>query len=113
MRQKNTLHQGSVRYIVFREDDVWYGVCLEFNIVESGDTPEEALLLLFEATQGYLASAQKIKARPHILNQQPDKEYEKMWESLETSPVKKQTNVYASGRMDICNALARQTLVAA
>ena len=33
-KNKNTLERGSVRYIIFNEDNTWYGVGLEFNIVE-------------------------------------------------------------------------------
>lgn len=76
---KNSLQKGSVRYIVFHEGDTWYAAGLEFNIVESGTTPEEALLLLFEASRGYVETARKIKIRPHVLNQKVDKEYEDMW----------------------------------
>ncbi|MDE2019491.1 MAG: hypothetical protein KGJ13_04035 [Patescibacteria group bacterium] len=82
MKYKNTLQKGAVRYIVFREGETWYAAGLEFNIVETGDTPREALLLLFEALNGYVESARKMKARPRILNQKPDQEYEEMWGSL-------------------------------
>ena len=88
MKYKNTIKKGSARFIIFREGDTWYGTCLEFNIVESGDTPQEAMLLLFEAFQGYLESAKKIKARPNILNQKPDPEYEEMWLRLEDAKVR-------------------------
>jgi len=83
MKYKNTLKTGSVRYIVFKEDSKWYAVALEFNIVEEGDDPREVLLLLFEAIQGYVKSAIKIKARPQILNQKSDKEYEDLWSVLQ------------------------------
>ncbi len=83
MKYKNTLQKGSVRYIVFKDDGVWYAVALEFNIVEAGDDPREALNLLFEAIQGYVRSARKIKARPQILNQRADSEYEDLWQSLQ------------------------------
>lgn len=76
---KNSLEKGSVRYIVFREQGTWYAVGLEFNIVESGTTPQEALLLLFEALEGYVETARKVKIRPHVLNQNPDMEYEQLW----------------------------------
>jgi hypothetical protein len=76
---KNSLEKGSVRYIVFKEQDTWYAVGLEFNIVESGTTPQEALLLLFEALEGYVETVRKIKIRPHVLNQKPDVEYEQLW----------------------------------
>ncbi|MBI2415750.1 MAG: hypothetical protein HYV33_03760 [Candidatus Kerfeldbacteria bacterium] len=79
MKFKNTLQKGSVRYVVFKEGEDWYAVGLEFNIIESGTTPQEALLLLFEALQGYVETAQKIKARPAVLNQRVDSEYERMF----------------------------------
>ena len=100
MKNKNSLQKGSVRYIVFKEDDTWYAVGLEFNIVEAGSTPQEAMLLLFEALQGYVESARKIKARPNILNQKVDAEYENLWRmrnSLAASP----KPVFTSGELNI------------
>ncbi len=86
---KNTLEKGSIRYIVFREQNIWYAVGLEFNIVESGTTPQEALLLLFEALEGYVETARKIKIRPHVLNQKPDIEYEQLWSYLHNQKLEK------------------------
>ncbi len=88
MKFKNTQKKGRVRYIVFKEEGKWYAVVLEFNIVETGDDPNEVLFLLFEAIQGYVESAQKIKVRPSILNQKPDPEYQKMWAALIDEKVK-------------------------
>jgi len=104
MRYKNTLQNGSVRYLVFKEDDCWYAVGLEFNIVETGDTPQEAMLLLFEALTGYLESAKKFKARPNILNQKTDPEYERMWENR-TKVGKKKEPIFSSGLLNIATAL--------
>ncbi len=100
MKFKNTLQKGEVRYIVFKDGGVWYAVGLEFNIVEAGDDPREVLLRLFEAIRGYVNSAAKIKARPHILNQKIDKEYENLWNELESSKhrIKSRENVYTFGR---------------
>lgn len=83
MKYKNTLQRGSVRYIVFKDAGTWYAVGLEFNIVEAGDDPREVLNLLFEAIQGYVESAKKIKARPQILNQKADPEYENLWNKIQ------------------------------
>ena len=114
-KYKNTLQRGSVRVIVFREGDAWYGSCLEFNIVEAGDTPQEALLLLSEAVQGYLESARKIKARPHILNQKTDSEYEVMWSRLQEAKERNRQleSVWMSGRLSISQALRPRSLVSA
>ena len=76
MSPKNTLKSGSVRHIIFKDGDTWYGVALEFNIVEEGDSPKEVFNLLFEAIQGYVETAQKLKMRPMPLNQKPEKEYQ-------------------------------------
>jgi len=79
MKYRNTLQKGSVRNIIFREGKTWYGVALEFNIVEAGDDAQEVMILLEEAVRGYLASARKSKLNPIILNQKSDEEYEKLW----------------------------------
>lgn len=89
MKYKNTLKNGKVRYIIFREDDTWYGVALEFNIVEEGDNPVEVMASLFQAIQGYVETAQKLKMRPMPLNQIPDKEYQELWDKLEGNKEKK------------------------
>lgn len=84
MKYKNTLNKGSVRYIIFKEDNAWYGVALEFNIVEEGDNPVEVMASLLEAIRGYIETARKVKLRPHPLNQKPDLEYEELWDKLES-----------------------------
>lgn len=101
MNYKNTFQKGSVRIIVFREEDTWYAVGLEFNIVESGDTPREAMVLLLEAVQGYLESAKKIKARPSILNQKSDSEYEEIWEESESKKFISKVPIYFRGELNL------------
>lgn len=96
----NTLEKGRVRYVIFKEADGWYAAALEFNIVEHGDSYEEAWLMLFEAMKGYVDAARKIKARPNILNQKADAEYEKMWKES-SRPEAKKSNVLTSGVMNL------------
>mgnify|MGYP003395246865 CR=1 FL=1 len=79
MKYRNTLQKGSVRNIIFREGKTWYGVALEFNIVEAGDDAQEVMILLEEAVRGYLASARKSKLSISVLNQKSDAEYENLW----------------------------------
>lgn len=100
MTHKNTLQKGSVRVLVFHEERMWYAVALEFNIVEAGDTPQEAMVLLFEAVQGYVESAKKIKARPVILNQRVDKEYDTKWDENVESKTQS-ASVFFAGRMNV------------
>ena len=101
MSYKNTLKKGSVRYIIFKEEDTWYGVALEFNIVEEGDSPVEVMASLFEAIQGYVETARKLKMRPMPLNQKSDEEYERLWSSLENTKalkINRPEEVYTFGR---------------
>ncbi len=82
---KNTAQKGSVRYIIFQDkkDGLWYGVALEFNIVESAEDPRVAIVRLFEAIQGYVESFKKVHgARPYPLNQEAEKVYENLWDRL-------------------------------
>lgn len=68
------------------------------------------MLLLFEALKGYLESAQKMKARPTILNQTTDPEYEKMWLQREQ---RKETSrpIYTSGEVNISPKLSALAFV--
>ena len=68
-----------MRNVIFREGNSFYGVALEFNIVEQGDSPQEVMLLLDEAVRGYLESAQKNKLSISVLNQDIAPEYELLW----------------------------------
>ena len=80
----NTPKKGKVRYIVFKDKDVWYATGLEFNIVESGDSPRIAMTNLFDAMEGYVEAVRKLKGvKVSPLNQETDPEYEKMWNRLE------------------------------
>lgn len=79
----NTAQKGRVRCIIFKDGDSWYGVALEFNIVESADDADVVMFNLQNAIRGYVESEQKIKGlRASSLNQKPDVEYEKMWKNL-------------------------------
>ncbi len=77
----NTFKTGLIRCIVFRKGNKWYSVALEFNIVEVDENPSKSLSSLFEAIEGYVISAKKAKLDLSVLNQKPDKEYEKIWKS--------------------------------
>lgn len=79
----NTTQKGRVRTIIFKEGDTWYGVALEFNIIEEGDSFDVVNFNLQEAIRGYVESQRKIKgSRVSPLNQKPDSEYEKIWGNL-------------------------------
>jgi hypothetical protein len=100
----NTANKGYVRYIVFKEDNEWYAVGLEFNIVISAETAELALFQLFEAIQGYIESFRKLRGvRPHTLNQKTNPEYESLWGELKKAkqPIKSPYSVYTFGEKSL------------
>jgi predicted RNase H-like HicB family nuclease len=92
----NTAQRGSVRYIVFKDGEDWFAVGLEFNIVESGTSPQEAMMLLNDALIGYVEAAKKNKVRPSVLNQKADKEYEELWEKRANNK-----NIWATGEFNL------------
>lgn len=101
---KNTLKSGFVRNIVFKEDNTWYAVGLEFNLVIEADTPEMAFFNLQEAIIGYLESLRNskiggLRTEP-ILNQTTDPEYENLWQSLENNkPIPSPYQIHSFGRV--------------
>jgi len=94
---KNTLEKGQIRSIIFKEGKTWFGVALEFNIVESGDDPREVMLMLDEAIRGYIVSARKSKIPASVLNQKADLEYERLWQQIQSQkPIPSPIKVYSS-----------------
>ncbi len=109
----HAISYASVRYIVFREGDVWYGVCIELNIVEQGSTSQEAFLLLFEAVQGYSEAARRARM-PSLLRQKTDSEYEKMWQDAAQGISKKQSSkhvIFTFGRLAVAPSRKERSLV--
>lgn len=96
----NTPKQGRFRHIVFKDGDTWYAVALEFNIVESGDSPVVAYANLLESAAGYVESVRKVRGlrNYNVLNQKPDPEYEKLWTDLQSpKPIKSPYQVSSVG----------------
>ena len=103
---RNTYNKGQIRSIIFKDGDTWYGVALEFNIIESGNDPREVMLLLDEAMRGYIKSAGKAKLSESVLNQEPDSEYEMMWKSIESKkPTKSPFKIYSSGSVMVSSLI--------
>lgn len=100
---KNTLKQGSVRTIIFKEGDIWYAAGLEFNIVSSGDTAKMASFMLDQAIKGYVES---LISNPidglrteGLLNQEADLEYESLWNKLEKNePIESTYLIHSFGK---------------
>ncbi len=91
----NTRHSGTVRNVIFQENDEWFGVALEFNIVETGDSPQEVMVLLDNAIRGYVESADKSRLSISVLNQDVDPEYEALWSNDDIVYEKEGKRVYS------------------
>lgn len=76
---KNTLKQGSIRTMIFKENDVWYGVALELNLVVDASEKQYAFSKLDRAIKSYIKAATKV-GDESVLNQKTDSEYEKLWQ---------------------------------
>lgn len=85
-----------MRNVIFREGNSFYGVALEFNIVEQGDSPQEVMLLLDEAVRGYLESAQKNKLSTSVLNQDIAPEYELLWNAGQSGSIVGRQHIYST-----------------
>ena len=106
---KNSSKKRKVRSLIFwdNDDSTWYAVALEFNLVESGDTPGEAMGMLTRAMQGYLAAVRKEKFPAKFLNKKASTEYEKLWkQSQAAKPSKKIENTIFSSSVISLPSLA-------
>lgn len=99
---RNSLKKGSVRTIIFKEGGTWYGVALEFNIVESGDDPREVMIYLDEAIRGYIESARRVRLGAGVLNQKVNAEYEKLWtRAQQNKPIRSPLKLYSVGSTEL------------
>ncbi|MHB8661016.1 MAG: hypothetical protein ACYC75_03770 [Minisyncoccota bacterium] len=95
MAFKNTQKSGKVRNVIFQENGEWFGAALEFNIVETGDSPQEVFLLLDNAIKGYVESVNKNKLSISILNQEVDPGYESLWDAGVRGETKGKRHIYS------------------
>jgi len=97
MSERNALKKDTARFIIFREDDEWYGIALEFGVVVTENTPEAVYASLATASKGYLDSVKEGNLRPFrakpLLNKDANSEYEQLWGNFQEkkdipSPIK-------------------------
>ena len=100
MKEKDTKKNTSVRYIIFKEDSVWHGVALEFNLVKDASNPVEAMFALFNAIEGYASPTKSLQPDSISLNQKTEEEYENMWNILQSEKGLKRQEIYAFGYKD-------------
>ncbi len=98
---KNTLQKGTIRSVIFKEGDEYFGAALELNIVERGDTPQETMVLLDEAVKGYVDAARKAKLSIGVLNQDVNTEYEALWSAAPKGGKRGKRTVYSASSQPI------------
>ena len=81
-KSQNTIKQGNFRGLFFKEGNVWHGIALELNISVVGKTEIEVQNELRKAVEGYIEAITKEKFSNNLLNQKPNKIYEKMWTAI-------------------------------
>ena len=78
-RPKNTKEKGFTEFFFFKKGKKWTGVCLTFDIVESGDDLKSVKESLLEAAQLHLEAVVKNKMSDDLLNRYAPEEYWKMY----------------------------------
>jgi len=67
------LKNNKIKLIIFQKGKKWYGVVLEFNIIEIYKDLNTTLYNLIEATTGYIETVIKNNIQLSSLTQTPDK----------------------------------------
>ena len=81
MNKNNTKNIGIARTIVFPCKGGYRGVCLDFDIIEEGETRDEVEKSMKEAVIGYIENICKNNLDDKLLNRHADKKYWKLYES--------------------------------
>lgn len=76
----NTKEQGSLRFLVYKDGDEFCGVCLEFNLIEYGDNPDELLESLKEGAESLIKGVAEHNLSEEALNDPADIKYWLMFE---------------------------------
>ena len=81
MNKFNTKNIGLARIIIFPCKEGFRAVCLDFDLIEDGETREEAENNIKEAAVGYIEAICKCNLDSHLLNRPANKRYWKLYES--------------------------------
>ena len=81
MDKANTKNSGIARAIVLPYKKGFLAVCLDFDIIEEGETREILEGSIREAIIGYIECVRKCNLNDKLLNRHADKKYWKIYES--------------------------------
>jgi len=95
-RPKNTKKEGTIEFLVYKEDKTFVGVCLTFDIVEEGTDALSVLKSIKEAAQVHLNAVVKNSMSDDLLNRYAPAEYWKKYfettKKIQTASLKKSTD---------------------
>ncbi|OGI64035.1 hypothetical protein A2914_02425 [Candidatus Nomurabacteria bacterium RIFCSPLOWO2_01_FULL_41_21] len=95
-RPFNTKKEGMVEILVYKEKNVFVGVCLTFDIVEEGSDPLVVLRSIKEAVQLHLDTVIKNNMSDDLLNRYAPlpywKKYFEATKKMQVASLKKSTN---------------------
>ena len=95
-RPLNTKKEGMVEILVYKEKNIFVGVCLTFDIVEEGINALSVLKSIKEATQLHLNTVINNNMSDDLLNRYAPREYwEKYFKAtkkIQATSLKKSTN---------------------
>ncbi len=85
----NTFEKGRVTYLILKERDNYVGVCLEFDLVVSEKTFEEAKESIVDYARLWLKNAAKNHLSEELLNRPAEKKYWEAYKEILTAEEKK------------------------
>ncbi len=73
----NTKSSGEVNFIIYKKkgDSAYTAVCLDFDIVETGDNPDKLRQSIEEAARMHIATVLEMKLSEDLLNRHAPAEY--------------------------------------
>ncbi len=74
-RPQNTKERGIIECLVYKESNIFVGVCLTFDIVEEGDNPTELMKSIREAAELHLETVIRNNLTDELLNRYAPEEY--------------------------------------
>lgn len=78
---QNTKEHGIARTIIFPFKKGYMAVCLDFDLIEEGDTREEVEENIKEAVIGYIKNVCRNNLDDKLLNRHAEKKYWKLYDS--------------------------------
>lgn len=81
MNKFNTKNIGLARIIIFPCKEGFRAVCLDFDLIEDGETRKEAENNIKESVIGYIKTVNKCNLDNQLLNRPANKRYWKIYES--------------------------------